>query len=249
MQTNRKSFQSMLVLATCAATAIAITGVSASANTQGLTSTVWHLTGAQFGSANVDGGGTSQDLTNVEANLVNNGLGGVTPSYSFINTKDSFTYLGGGVPTNTFLGADAAGAALTDTTPWTNSIIDQIGFITVSQTGNYTFALPPFGNSNDDATRVYLNGTGTPGTGTMVVQNNFSNDLTPTSTVESLTAGTAYAFEILNYQEGGGAAMNFSVTGPTGSTVAYSTVPEPTTLAILGLGALGLMFGFRRKTA
>ncbi len=53
------------------------------------------------------------------------------PNYSFINTADTFNYNGGGSQTNTFFGADAAGAAATDTASIDQSAFDAKGVINI----------------------------------------------------------------------------------------------------------------------
>jgi hypothetical protein len=150
----------------------------------GLSASVWHVSDAPddlaspskvFTDAEVGNDASSADLTAVEK-VVNNHA--IKPGYSFINTKNSFSYNGGDSATNVFLGDDAAGAASTDTSAWHNSIIDQIGYIYIPAPGAYTFNLPSTdAPQNDDATRVYIGGDGTPGTGTNVVENNYSNNL------------------------------------------------------------------------
>jgi hypothetical protein len=159
------------------------------------------------------------------------------PSETFLNTSDSFKYSNGGSPTWQFLGSDAAGAAAMDVSAWTASIVDQMGYIKIAQAGTYNFNM----SSADDAGAVYIGGTGiTPtgnaGTGTLVVANGFANTsgsavsgggYIPTSdSTASVSFSNAgyYPIEVMNYQQGGGAGLNFSVTAPSGgAAVGYYT--------------------------
>jgi|GEM_PF-1785013 len=160
------------------------------------------------------------------------------PSETFLNTSNTFTYNGGGSPTWQFLGSDASGAASLDASAWTASAVDQMGYIKIAQAGTYNFNM----SSADDAGAVYIGGTGiTPtgnaGTGTLVVANGYANTagsanpsgggyIPTTDSTASVAFSNAgyYPIEVMNYQQGGGAGFNFSVTAPTGgSAVGYYT--------------------------
>ncbi len=220
--------------------------LSSTGLTQGLIGTIWHVapTGATSGSGSASYGlpaGNDPTLTDVATmeTYINSGSAYntttaltytlPTPSETFLNTADKFNYTStsggsffGGVSTGTFLGADASGAAATDTTPWVNSVVDQMGYIKIASAGTYTFT---FKNA-DDAAAVYVGGTGiTPtgnaGSGTQIVAASYDGNVIPTSNYTANVAfGSAgyYPIEIMNYQEGGGAGMNFAVTAPTGGT-------------------------------
>jgi hypothetical protein len=113
-------------LAAIAIGALALSTVSALAG-QGLTQSVWHDI------PYYDFVPTAADITGEQAWAAAN-----TPAYTFLNTVDSFNYansnagLGSGAPTiAAFFGADAAGAALTDTTNPNSGYFafDAIGYI------------------------------------------------------------------------------------------------------------------------
>ncbi|MGC9261708.1 MAG: hypothetical protein ACP5I8_16720, partial [Phycisphaerae bacterium] len=130
--------------------------------TQGLVGTIWHpgitdqsatanaSTGAYTGYG-IPGTGwgpspSLQDVTVVENYLKSGGsyssysaTTGITTDYtlpnpleSFLNTSDSFKYIGGGNPTWQFLGSDASGAAALDASSWTASLVDQMGYIKIA---------------------------------------------------------------------------------------------------------------------
>jgi len=67
--------------------------------------------------------GTDYTPTDASISAAQANAAAATPNYSFINTAATFNYNGGGAQTNTFFGADAAGAAATDT-----ASIDQSAF-------------------------------------------------------------------------------------------------------------------------
>ena len=169
-------------------------------------------------------------------------ISGVTPNYTFINTNDGFQYSGSG-QTNTFLGADAAGAAATDTASNGYTAFNAVGQIVITTAGSYTFNIA----AADDAARVYLSGS-------LIAENTFNGGLSgaPTSAVETLSAGS-YGFNLFYFQQGGGSDLNFTVTGA--AAVAYSLpapVPEPGSLALFGAGLLaivGVRGGKRRPAA
>jgi len=235
--------------------------------TQGLVGTIWHVQpndGSGSGQYGLPAAGdpTLADATTMESYINSgssyNSTSGVTytlpsPSETFLNTKDTFNYVSpyaesSFLPTSAFLQADAAGAAAVDQSAWTNSIIDQMGYIKVASAGTYTFKM----SAADDAAEVFVGGTGiTPsgnaGTGTPVVALGYDSNFNPvpTGAIPS-TYGTAnvsfssagyYPIEIMNYQEGGGAGMNLAVTAPSGGTapsywttsaLASSVTPTPT---------------------
>ena len=215
--------------------------LGASGLTQGLVGTIWHVLpndGAGSGQYGLPAAAnpTLVDATNMETYIstgsYTDSSTGVkytlpAPSETFLNTKDTFSYVSpyaeaSFVPTSNFLGADAAGAAAVDQSAWTNSIIDQMGYIKIASAGTYSFSLA----NGDDVATVFVGGTGiTPsgnaGSGTQLVAASYDNTKIPTSNyTASVTFGSAgyYPIEIMNYQEGGGAGMNLSVTAPSGGT-------------------------------
>ena len=175
--------------------------LGASGFTQGLVGTIWHVLpndGAGSGSYGLPAAGdpTLTDATHMET-FINSGsysdaaTGTVytlpSPSETFLNTKDTFNYSSpyeqsSYLPTSAFLQADAAGAAAVDQSAWTNSIIDQMGYIKIASAGTYSFSLA----NGDDVATVFVGGTGiTPsgnaGTGTQLVAASYDNTKIPTS--------------------------------------------------------------------
>ena len=199
--------------------------------TQGLVGTIWHIPTGSASYIPAAGDPTLTDVSRVEGYISTGAYGSDTlpaASETFLNTADTFQYSspyhGAGLylPTSTYLGADAAGAAAVDQSAWANSIIDQMGYIKIASAGTYNFA---FQNA-DDAATVFVGGTGiTPagnaGSGTQLVGASYDNSKIPTPNyTASVTFGSAgyYPIEIMNYQEVGGAGMSFSVAAPTGGT-------------------------------
>lgn len=86
----------------------------------GLTVSVWH---------NIpyyDWAPTSNDITSEQNWAASN-----APSYSFINTADTFSYSGSAPTVAGFLGADAAGAAKSDFNSVNYVAFDEVGYIDV----------------------------------------------------------------------------------------------------------------------
>jgi len=147
----------------------------------GLDDGVYHGNGA-YTSATLPNPNPNSGLTNAQLGGNNAALATMvgyaaanTPNYTFVNTNDAFIYSGGsGASTASFLGADAAGAALTDPANVNDTIFDAEGYFqtpTANDAGTYTLTLPPTGgaaNSVDDIVAVYVGGNGTPGSGTLV---------------------------------------------------------------------------------
>jgi PA14 domain len=162
-----------------------------------------------------------------EQNLV----AGMTPSYSFINSNTGFQYTSD-ANVAAFLGADAAGAALTDSSPVASLAIDARGMINVSVSGDYTFNIV----EADDAARLTIDGT-------IIAENDFQvASLTePATATIDLTAGS-HSFDLFYFQTVGGADLSYDVSDPAG-TVTYTTalaVPEPLSLSLLGGAVTGL---------
>jgi len=212
---------------------------SVSGLTPGLVATVWHVGAAQLPSAPVP---TMADINNVESYIATGSAsyGGFTynlpaPAYSFLNTADTFNYPGNGAngtagnggytATYYYLGKDAAGAATVDGNPWSQSIIDQLGYIKIPQAGTYNFQI----NSADDAANVMVGGTiNVAGTGTDVSAAGYNSTQIPATENSAQVAFSSagyYPIEIMNYQQVGAANMQFSVTSPVGAAQVgyYST--------------------------
>lgn len=208
--------------------------------TAGLVATVWHVGAAQLPSAPVP---TMADINNVESYIATGSAsyGGFTynlpaPAYSFLNTADTFNYPGNGTngtagnggytATYYYLGKDAAGAATVDGNPWGQSILDQLGYIYIPQTGTYTFQL----RSADDAANVMVGGTyGVADTGAEISAAGYNtrNIATSENTAQvTFSSAGYYPIEIMNYQQVGAANMQFSVSSPSGAApVSYYSTP------------------------
>ncbi len=168
-----------------------------------------------------------------------------SPSYTFVTTNAPTTGQGivfsGGdtTPTNTFLGAYAAGAASVDTAPWATSIIDLQGYLNFPTAGTYQFNLI----SADDAAAIFLGGNAAAGSGTLLQAKNFDSsipsapglpnplhiDIFP---VNGVAQTGWYPFEAILYNQytngAGGAGLNWQVSGP--GIVQFSTyaaTPQP----------------------
>ena len=158
----------------------------------------------------------------------------LTPSYTFvhsnINSTDALSYNGGdNTPTDTFFGSDAAGAASADTADLQTTFIREYGFIDFENQQTYTLTL----SGSDDIAAVYIGGQALPdggpiGNGTLIDAQNYNDSISsaaglPNSVhvdifpVQGLPTTGWYPIEIDYYNQtiggGGGAALNFSVTG------------------------------------
>jgi GLEYA domain len=221
--------------------------VSPGAVNSGLLDSVYHLGQTTFPFETGDQTTDAATITAVATFAATN-----APNYSFVNTSDSFSYNQGPTvvdptdeePTNLFLGSDAAGQAAVDTTPIETSIFDAEGFVLINQAGTYTID----SSQADDGVRVYVGGTGTPGSGTAVFERNyqfFSNPPTDYSgpTDVTFTEAGYYPVEVLyynNYSGGNGfAGLNLSATNDENlPPVSYAYVPEPASIGLLVIGTL-----------
>jgi hypothetical protein len=210
----------------------------------GLYDSVYHnvpsTTGATSESTPIYVGGSPSDadVTSVELYAA-----ATTPTYTFLNSNTGFNYANAS-ETVEYLGADAAGAALTDTGGYGDTIFDALGYINVSLADvdqTYTFTI----NQADDAGRVMIGGNGTPGSGTTIVELNYAGQLSPSSQTVEFTEAGLYSIEVLTYQGVGGSdfTLDTSVTG-SGTSVVYDigAVPEPSTWALLSVGLVPLIF-------
>ena len=167
------------------------------------------------------------------------------PSYTFVtsnapNSNQGIVFSGGDTtPTNTFLGAYAAGAAASDTTPWASSIIDLRGYINFPTAGTYQFSL----NAADDAAAISLGGTTVAGTGTLLQAKNYDGSISSAPglpnplhidifPVNGVAQTGWYPFEAFLYNQynngAGGAGLNWQVSGPASVQFsAYAGVPQP----------------------
>ena len=139
-------------------------------------------------------------------------------------------------PTSTFLGSYATGAAAADTAPLDTTLMNFYGYMQFPAQGTYQFNLAV----GDDAAAVYLGGTSTPGTGTLVVERNFNSgiasapglpnplhiDIFPVNGVQQTGWYPVSLFYYNQYDLNGGsnfgnAGLNWQVSGP--AAVAFST--------------------------
>ena len=215
----------------------------------GLSDSVYHNVPSTTGATSpsvplyVGGSPSDADIANVELYLA-----GATPTYTFLNANTGFNYSGAD-DTADYLGTDASGIALTDTSDYGDTVFDALGYINVSLADvgqTYTFTI----SQADDAGRVTIGGNGTPGSGTTIVEQNYASELSPASQTVEFTAAGLYDIEVLTYQGVGGSdfALDTSVTG-SGSSVVYDVgpVPEPSTWALMLSGLVPLAVWHRRR--
>lgn len=212
------------LLAPLTITALASTAAPAFA-VQGLNESVWH---------NIpyyDYSPTAGDITSEQ-----NWAAANSPAYTFLNSVDGFNYGGNAPSVAAWFGADAAGAALSDSNGVYYVAFDARGYIHASVAGSYTFSLGNYFNYTDDAARVTIDGK-------IVAQQNFYANLTPYATTLTLSAGY-HSFDLFYFQTFGGYNLNLLATGPNGAAINFTTtaVPEPSTWALLLLGFAGLGF-------
>lgn len=138
--------------------------------------------------------------------------------------------------TNTFLGSYAAGAGAADTAPLDTTLLNFYGYMQFPTQGTYQFNLA----QADDAAAVFLGGTSTPGTGTLMVERNFDLsiasapglpnplhiDIFPVNGVQQTGWYPVSLFYYNQYDLNGGsnfgnAGLNWQVSGP--AAVTFST--------------------------
>lgn len=236
---------------TCMTVAFALVLAGSTAARAGLLDSVYHGFGSNPSGPNnglMDGnfGGDNTAVTNVTSYAATH-----TPDYTFVNNQTQFVYgNGSGTPTNTFLGADANGAASTDTLNVNDTIFDAKGFFIAPTSGTYTVNI---GNT-DDIAAVFVGGTGTSGTGTDVANSGWQG-ASPTSNTIHLNAGYT-PVEVIWGNGFGGAYLQslgeglpgVEILGPDGAQVAFVLQsPEPSSIvALCGIGATGLFLTVRR---
>ena len=125
--------------------------------------------------------------------------------------------------------------------------VDQQGYIDIATAGTYTFNMA----GADDAAEVYLGGNGSVGSGTAIVAYGYTGTLGTAANTSAVTFSSPglYNFELFYYQGYGGQKFNLTVTPPNGGAAPtyYAAVPEPASLGLFAVGAMGLLLLRRRK--
>ena len=220
-----------ILLALAMGVALAASGVPASAQVVGLTERVWDAGNfPDYQSGVIKDATITQELAWANAN---------TPTYTFTNTSDKFQYGTTGATVAKWFSNDAAGTAKNDNYNPANGYFgfDASGYIDVSTAGNYTFNL----SNIDDMARVTVDGT-------EVVEASVDGNITSNPGVRYLSAGY-HSIDIFYYQVCCGFGFDYNATGPGGVAAVYTLtggvtggVPEPSTWAMLLLGAVALLF-------
>lgn len=161
-----------------------------------------------------------------------------TPAYSFVNSLDGFQY-SDTTTIASFFGADAAGAAQTDTNAASSVSFTASGDLDVLTPGVYTFKFYA-----DDSASISLDGT-------QILHGSWQNGWV--SQDETLSAGD-HPFQLSYVAEGTPNGFSYGLTGPDGASgfdyvTSVSAVPEPSTwaMAIVGLGLAGAMLRRRQR--
>ncbi len=238
--TNASGTGSATLTLTVSASGVSFSSPSSvTAGSVGLNESVFHSVGEPPLT-----GYTAPTDTNIAA--VDTYVVGHTPAYVFLNANTGFNYTGGST-VSAYLGADAAGSAATDSTANLGVVYDAIGYINIPSSGvnkPYTFAIA----NADDAGRVLIGGNGTPGTGTIIVEQNFtSSGLTyPATQTVTFTQAGLYPIEVLTYQDVGGASFHFTVSGASYTYNIAATGSAPViNSATSASGTVGTAFSYQ----
>ena len=178
-----------------------------------------------------------------------------TPAVTFVsNNVNGINYTGNdGSAISSVLGADATSAVGNTAIPFGTGVINETGSFVAPVTGTYTFS-----SNLDDGGGFYVDGNGTPGTGTAVAIDDGDHGQQLVTGTLSLSAGV-HQLEYVYYNSaccgytgkadgtGGGIAdSGVTITDPNGVAVVTSPVPEPASIGMLAVGAFGLLARRRR---
>ena len=171
----------------------------------------------------------------LNASIYHNYSGPSQPAdYTFINTNDAFNYYGtDGTSVKDFLGADAAGQALTDPGYVGNIRVDNQGFINIVTGGIYGFDL-----SADDYGQLLIDGAAV-----ATAPNYYTAD-----SGSLMLASGLHSFDLNLIGNGTPNRLSLQISGPgpvsfvTSADTLAGAVPEPATWAmmLMGFGAIGL---------
>jgi len=250
-------------------TALAFIGASVSAQAQ-LSNSVIHLEGPSqsndfvagyndfplygesFDNSDPNATNTTTTINNVASfvantsdgsNTYNGGTAATTVNYleyTYEDDADVFDFTGNTSNTEAWMGSDAAGVGTNggsaDTASASSGFIDNaVGNFDVTTGGTFKFSL-----AGDDAARITLAGNN-------ILQTDYN---TGTQTTTLTLAPGEYSFDLLYFQNGGGQSLTYSATSTDGGAFEYALAPEPSTIAMMAFGALGLgVVMFRRRAA
>ena len=168
-----------------------------------------------------------------------------TPDYTFIDQtlgESGRVYFNGFdvSPVNTYMAPDAAGPIAVLSDPLNTTVVDWTGFVHIPAAGSYDFNII----GADDGACVYINGTGTSGSGTLVTQRNYRQLLNDTSPITFAAPGD-YAFELFYMNQvyagaAGGAGLIFNVSGPGAATFFSLDTNDSVVPSSLGFPAITL---------
>ena len=133
-----------------------------------------------------------------------------------------------GPSTISLLGARLSGDAAFDPQLFQYSLADFSGTIHFPAAGTYTFTL----SETDDFAGVWVDGDGTPGSGTLLVQSTYVTAASQSATL-TVDAASARPFEFAYYNGPVNATISLNITGPAGvSFTAPPALPDASDLVV-----------------